>query len=176
MGPCETCILAKSHRTRIPRISLSTTTRPLELLHNDVCGPMPVPSRTRNHYILTITDDYSRFTWVYHVPNKSDVFSKFRFFKSAIERKLNLPIACLRSDRGGSTCPTLSTYSSTKMGSNGSSPLLAHLIKMVSPRERTGLYWNAHEAWPLMQPFRLFFGMNWCLQQITFLIGVALVR
>lgn len=40
---CETCVLSKHHRSRIPRLSLTSTTRPLELIHLDVCGPIPLP-------------------------------------------------------------------------------------------------------------------------------------
>lgn len=98
---CETCVLAKHHRTRIPRISLTATTRPLELLHSDVCGPLPVPSRTGARYFLTITDDYSRFTWVHPIASKSDVFPRFQSFRKSVEAQFHLPISCLRSDRGG---------------------------------------------------------------------------
>lgn len=116
-SPYETCVLAKNHQTRIPCISLLATTCSLELLHNDVCSPMSIPSRTCNHYILTIIDDYSRFTWVYPIPNKPDVFPRFRLFKTVVEKQLNLPLSCLRSDRGGSIYLTLSTHSSIKMES-----------------------------------------------------------
>lgn len=78
--PCETYVLAKQHRSHIPRISLSMTTRPLELIHSDMCGPLPTPSRTGNCYFLTLIDDYSRFNWVHPIAHKSDVFSQFQGF------------------------------------------------------------------------------------------------
>ncbi|XP_070002166.1 uncharacterized protein [Nicotiana sylvestris] len=39
-----------------------STSKPLELLHRDLCGPMRVQSRGGKRYIFVIVDDYSRFT------------------------------------------------------------------------------------------------------------------
>ena len=36
----------------------------LELVHFDVCGPMPVQARSDSFYFITFTDDFSRFGWV----------------------------------------------------------------------------------------------------------------
>ena len=33
----------------------------LELIHSDVCGPMPVQARSGSFYFITFTDDFSRF-------------------------------------------------------------------------------------------------------------------
>ena len=45
-----------------PKNSISTS-RPLELLLVDLCGPILMQSLGRSKYILVIVDDYSRFTW-----------------------------------------------------------------------------------------------------------------
>ena len=39
-----------------------STTRPLELIHMDLCGPMRIQSRSGKKYVLVIVDDFSRFT------------------------------------------------------------------------------------------------------------------
>ena len=39
-----------------------STTRPLERLHVDLCGPVRITSRGGKRYVLVIVDDYSRFT------------------------------------------------------------------------------------------------------------------
>lgn len=131
-SPCETCILAKHHKTRIPHISLSTTTQPLKLLHSDICGPMSVPSRTHARYILTLKDDYSWYTWVYPISNKSDVFPKFHHLKKAVESQFSLSISYLHSDQGGSTCQTYSTPFLTQMGFAANLLLPERRIKMES--------------------------------------------
>lgn len=87
--PCETCVMTKHHRSRIPRFSLTTTTRPLELLHIDVCGPLPTPSRSSTQYMLTTTDDYSRCMWVHPIALKSNVFPYFQNFKKSVEAQFN---------------------------------------------------------------------------------------
>ena len=46
----------------------------LELIHLDVCGPMPSISLSGYEYYATIIDDYSRKTWIYLMKNKSEVF------------------------------------------------------------------------------------------------------
>lgn len=55
----------------------------------------------------TFIDDFSRYTWVYLLKTKDEVFDIFFKFKSAMENQLNTKIKCLRSDNGGE-------YTSTK--------------------------------------------------------------
>ena len=53
---CEACIFGKHHQHPIPKLSLTPTTRPLELVHSDLCsGPLP-RSLGGPHYILTFID------------------------------------------------------------------------------------------------------------------------
>jgi hypothetical protein len=42
-----------------------TTSRPLELLHMDLFGPIAYLSIGESKYGLVIIDDFSRFTWVF---------------------------------------------------------------------------------------------------------------
>jgi hypothetical protein len=49
-----------------------TTTRPLEMLHMDLFGPIAYISIGGNKYSLLIVDDYSRFTWVFFLQDKSE--------------------------------------------------------------------------------------------------------
>jgi hypothetical protein len=43
----------------------TTITRPLEMLHMDLFGPISYISIGGNKYDLVIIDDYSHFTWVF---------------------------------------------------------------------------------------------------------------
>jgi hypothetical protein len=45
--------------------NIMTTTRPLEMLHMDLFGPIAYISIGGSKYGLVIVDDYSRFTWVF---------------------------------------------------------------------------------------------------------------
>jgi hypothetical protein len=48
----------------IKQKNIITTTRPLEMLHIDLFGPIAYISIDGNKYGLVIIDDYSRFTYV----------------------------------------------------------------------------------------------------------------
>jgi hypothetical protein len=49
-----------------------TTTRPLEMLYMDLFGPVAYISISGNKYGLVIVDDYSHFTWVSFLQDKSE--------------------------------------------------------------------------------------------------------
>jgi hypothetical protein len=49
-----------------------TTSRPLELLHMDLFGPIAYVSIRGSKYGLVIVDDFSRFTWVFFLQDKSE--------------------------------------------------------------------------------------------------------
>ena len=76
-------------------------TKPLELVHTDVCGPMRVQARGGYGYFVTFTDDYSRYSFVYLMRQKSETFDKFREYKAKTEKQLGVHIKQLRFDRGG---------------------------------------------------------------------------
>jgi transposase InsO family protein len=73
----------------------------LELIHSDVCGPMPSSSISGYVYYVSFIDDYSRKTWLYLLKSKDEVFSKFKEFKSLRENLSERKIKILRSDNGG---------------------------------------------------------------------------
>jgi hypothetical protein len=60
-----------------PNKSQMSTHRPLELLHMDLFGPTSFVSIGGNSYCLVIIDDYSRFTWVYFLRDKSEAPRSF---------------------------------------------------------------------------------------------------
>lgn len=97
---CVPCQLGKS--SSLPFVaSESSSTRPLELIHSDVWGPAPIMSVTgfKNHVMFF--DDFTRYTWLFPIQCKSEVFSVFLSFKLQVENMLSLKIQCFRSDGGG---------------------------------------------------------------------------
>ena len=56
--------------------NLVSTSRPLELLHIDLFGPMNVISMGGKSYGFVIID-YSRFTWVYFLAHKIEALHTF---------------------------------------------------------------------------------------------------
>ena len=56
------------------------------------------------YYVLFI-DDYSRYTVIYILRQKSETFAKFREYKALVENYYDRKIKALRSDHGGEyTC------------------------------------------------------------------------
>jgi hypothetical protein len=64
---CEGCALGKLSCNSFPKGSSGTikTSKPLELVHSDVMGPMKTKSMGGAKYVLTFIDDYSRHVRVY---------------------------------------------------------------------------------------------------------------
>jgi len=54
-----------------------STSRPLELLHIDLIGPVNTASLYGSKYGLVIVDDHSRWTWVKFQRSKDNVYDIF---------------------------------------------------------------------------------------------------
>ena len=64
-------------------------------------GVMPeIPLEEKKYYVSFI-DDYSKFTWIYLLKFKSEVFSVFQEFQKLVERQFNKKIITVQSDWGG---------------------------------------------------------------------------
>jgi transposase InsO family protein len=66
----------------------------------DLFGPVAYISIGSNKYGLVIVDDYSHFTWVFFVFDKSEVQGKVKTFIRRAQREFELPIKKVRSDNG----------------------------------------------------------------------------
>ena len=95
-GPCQQ---GKSHQLPYPK-SVSMSSQPLELIFSDVWGPAP-DSVGRYKYYVSFINDYSKFTWIYLLKFKSEVFQKFHEFQNLVERLFNRKIIAVQSDWGG---------------------------------------------------------------------------
>ena len=96
---CKGCTLGKMRRGPFPKHSQHRATKPYEIIHSDICGPMQVASKGGSRYMLTFTDDFSRYTTVYFLKNKSEVLSKFKEHVNLVENQ-NGKVKVLRSDNG----------------------------------------------------------------------------
>ncbi|GJW43203.1 putative retrotransposon protein [Tanacetum coccineum] len=73
----------------------------LRLIHTDVCGPFNIMSRQGAYYLVTFTDDFSRYGYVYVLKHKHEVFETFKVFQKEVENQLGKTIKSLRFDRVG---------------------------------------------------------------------------
>jgi hypothetical protein len=53
------------------------TERPGQLFHMDTIGPSRVHSMGGKWYVLVIVYDYSRYSWVFFLESKDEVFKHF---------------------------------------------------------------------------------------------------
>ena len=67
---CEACLLGKHSKRSFPKETTTRATKPLQLVHTDMCGPINLSSFGKNKYFLLFIDDYSRKTWVYFLKQK----------------------------------------------------------------------------------------------------------
>ncbi|KAL4312227.1 hypothetical protein GQ457_01G011000 [Hibiscus cannabinus] len=98
---CESCVVGKQHSDPFSKSSNMIASKPAELIHADVCGPMQTLSLNNSRYFVVFVDDFSRMTWVYFVKGKLEVFLVFKKFKSSIEKQSGNAVKVLRTDRGG---------------------------------------------------------------------------
>jgi transposase InsO family protein len=77
-----------------------TSDRPLELLHMDLFGPIAYMSISGSKYCLVIMDDYSRFTWVFFLQEKSQTQETLKGFLRWAQNEFRLRIKKIRSGNG----------------------------------------------------------------------------
>jgi hypothetical protein len=76
---CDACLHAKAHKLPYLRSS-SQFVAPLELIYSNVWGPT-VDSFGHKKYYMSFIDDFSKFTWIYLLHNRSEVFKFFKEFQ-----------------------------------------------------------------------------------------------
>jgi len=97
---CDACVRGKHVKSSFKSIRDVSTSKPLELLHMDLCGPMRVQSRGRKRYIFVIVYEYSRFTCTLFLRTKDETIEVFVAFVKKIQVKMESRVACVRSDHG----------------------------------------------------------------------------
>jgi hypothetical protein len=96
---CDACQRAKSHQLPF-HLSVSVSEEPLDLVFSDVWGPAS-SCVGRFKYYVSFIDNFSKFTWIYLLKNKSDVFQKFKDFQQLVERLFSRKILAIQTDWGG---------------------------------------------------------------------------
>jgi transposase InsO family protein len=132
---CESCQLAKSKQLPFPS-SPRVSTAPLQLIHTDVwCSP--VVSLSGFRYYVIFIDDYSRYSWLYPLSLKYDVYVTFLKFKSLVENQFSCSIKQLQSDGGGEF---LSKQFTSFLETNG----IFHRISCPYTAQQNGLAERKH--------------------------------
>jgi transposase InsO family protein len=97
---CDSCQAGKSHRAAMPTAATHRSTRPLQLVHSDICGPINVQSLGGVRYLLTFVDDFSRYIAIYLTQGRTgrDVLDCFRDYKTWAETTTGNTVVALRTD------------------------------------------------------------------------------
>ncbi|GJU33482.1 putative ribonuclease H-like domain-containing protein [Tanacetum coccineum] len=97
---CVACQKGKQHKASCKAKLERTITEPLHTLHMDLFGPTSVKSINHASYCLVITDDCTRFSWVFFLATKDETSGILQNFIRQIENQLNHRVKIIRSDNG----------------------------------------------------------------------------
>ena len=74
---CEPCLMGKMTKTPFSE-TMERATNLLEIIHTDVCSTMSVDAHGGHRYVLALTNDLSRYGYVYLMKHKSETFESLR--------------------------------------------------------------------------------------------------
>ncbi|GJS04466.1 putative ribonuclease H-like domain-containing protein [Tanacetum coccineum] len=97
---CVACKKGKQHKASCKAKLERTIRKPLELLHMDLFGPVSVESLNKKMYCLVVTDDFSRFSWVFFLATKDETNEILYKFITGLENQLNHKVKIIISDHG----------------------------------------------------------------------------
>ncbi|GJV70758.1 putative ribonuclease H-like domain-containing protein [Tanacetum coccineum] len=84
----------------VKRESIQTISQPLQMLHMDLFGPTSVRIINHKTYCLVVTDDFSRFSWVFFLATKDETSGILQTFITGIENQINHTVKIIRCDNG----------------------------------------------------------------------------
>lgn len=82
---CNSCCVSKFHKLPFFK-SFNSTTKPLELIHLDLWGPSHILSHFKFSFYIIFIDDYSKYTLLYPLKLKTDVFNTFLEYQNRVEK------------------------------------------------------------------------------------------
>ncbi|GJT26920.1 putative ribonuclease H-like domain-containing protein [Tanacetum coccineum] len=95
---CVACQKGKQHKASCKAKLMSSISQPLQMLHMDLFGPTSVRSINHKTYCLVVTDDFSRFSWVFFLASKDETSGILKKFITEIENQLNHKVKVIRCD------------------------------------------------------------------------------
>ncbi|UYV60448.1 hypothetical protein LAZ67_1001175 [Cordylochernes scorpioides] len=97
---CVQCIQGKLTETPFPKKTEYRATETLQLVHSDICGPLPTNSLSGKRYFITFTDDYSRYTKTYLLKGKDEAYEKIKDYVISAHTEFGKNIQTIRTDNG----------------------------------------------------------------------------
>ncbi|GJW65615.1 putative ribonuclease H-like domain-containing protein [Tanacetum coccineum] len=97
---CVACQKGKQHKASCKTKLVNSISKPLHMLHMDLFGPTNVKSLLKKSYCLVVTDDFSRFSWVFFLATKDETSGILKTFIIEIENQLDHKVKVIRFDNG----------------------------------------------------------------------------
>ncbi|GJS21953.1 putative ribonuclease H-like domain-containing protein [Tanacetum coccineum] len=97
---CVACQKGKQHKASYKTKLVNSISKPLHILHMDLFGPTNVKSLMKKSYCLVVTDDFSRFSWVFFLATKDETSGILKTFIIEIENQLDHKVKVIRCDNG----------------------------------------------------------------------------
>jgi transposase InsO family protein len=96
--PCGACQASKQVEGQHRANNIMIITRPLKMLHMNLFDPITYVSIDGNKYGLVIINDYSRFTWMFFLQDKSETQKVLKKFLKWAQNKFDAKVKRIRSD------------------------------------------------------------------------------
>ncbi|GJS49212.1 putative ribonuclease H-like domain-containing protein [Tanacetum coccineum] len=97
---CVACQKGKQYKATCKSKLVTSVSQPFQILHMNLFGPTFVKSIMGKIYCLVVTDDYSRFSWVFFLAKKDETSGILKDFITGIENQLNHKVKIIRCDNG----------------------------------------------------------------------------
>jgi transposase InsO family protein len=97
---CALCHHGKMIVASYSLVNTVVTECPEQLLHMDTIGLSRVRSMGGKWYVLVIVDDYSRYSWVFFLESKDEVFEHFRSLALKLNNEHPNCLKVIHSDNG----------------------------------------------------------------------------
>ncbi|GJR32335.1 putative ribonuclease H-like domain-containing protein [Tanacetum coccineum] len=97
---CVACLKGKQHKASCKSKIQNSITQPLFMLYMDLFGPTFVSSLMNKKYCLVVTDDYSRFIWVFFLETKVETSGILKSFITEVENLVDTKVKIIRCDNG----------------------------------------------------------------------------
>ncbi|GJX58951.1 putative ribonuclease H-like domain-containing protein [Tanacetum coccineum] len=97
---CVACQKRKQHKASCKTKTVSSICKPLQLLHMDLFGPVSMKSINKKSYCLVVSDDFSRFSWVFFLATKDETPKILKNFITGIENQTDHKVKTIKCDNG----------------------------------------------------------------------------
>jgi transposase InsO family protein len=97
---CALCHHGKMIVASHSLVNTVMTEHPGQLLHMDTVGPSRVRFTGGKWYVLVIVDDYSRYSWVFFLESKDEVFEHFWSLALRLNNEHPNCLKVIHSDNG----------------------------------------------------------------------------